>query len=987
MKYRLLTAALASILAAFPAAAQFYTLGSEPASVRWSSIETPTYRLIYPNGLDSLARVYALHLEQAAALVGNTAGFRPNQSFSKRMPVVLHAHTAYSNGLVSWTPRRMELMTMPDPDWPEPTPWETQLTIHESRHVAQMQYTAARPFRGWTYLTGQLVSGALAALYCGPAFFEGDAVVAETALTRGGRGRTADFLEYFRVSFAEGGFRNYWRWRYGSQRLYTPDYYRIGYITAAGVRSIYDTPDFTARYYQRIADHGGVTFNNFSKTIEDISGKKLDAAFTEIRDSLRHFWNEDDARRAPFMASRPLTSPGKRYTELNGLTPAGGRMFAVRSGITVLHQLVEIFPDGSLEVLGNFSSSSTGPEYSAATGRLFWSEYRRDPRWELRSGSDIRYMGADGRRHTLTRGRRYFHPAAHPSEALLAVCEYPVGGGSSIVVLDAQDGSRLQVFKAPDGMQLLEPVWLGGELYSTALTDGGYCIRRIPDFSCVLGPQPVKIRQIQARGGSLLFTSDLSGVNELYEFNPADGSLIQLTSTRFGAADFRFSPDGSTLYYTSLSSDGRTVCSTPADSLVRRRADFSRLPEYPFTEELAAGEPQKTFDLEAAADSLLQGISAPRRYSKLGNLFRFHSWMPLYVDYDAVSSLSLSSLSSAASLGATAFFQNDLGDFWGSAAYKAGYSRSNGWRHSGHLNFSWSGWYPVVEAKLHFNEREAFNYFEQENGLKYTGAGAPLFNASIDIYVPLAFSRGGWNGGLIPEVSIAATNDGLVGEDGSRRYMSRMSAGLRGYLMEATPSSRIYPRWGVGAELGVNGRPGLLSLLCPNFYSYLYGYVPGVWQTHGLRLSAMYERLISTGSYCEAFMVTAPRGFETASSMALSMLSPGRMKFSADYAMPLLPLDWSGLCPLAYVRNFELTLHGDLSLVSTGASPQEAAAGSLFSAGADFSVRLGNLLWLPYDTRIGVSWNYKGGSLFSALQAAGYEKSRHSISLIFSVDL
>ena len=78
MKYRLLTAALASILAAFPAAAQFYTLGSEPASVRWSSIETPTYRLIYPNGLDSLARVYALHLEQAAALVGNTAGFRPN---------------------------------------------------------------------------------------------------------------------------------------------------------------------------------------------------------------------------------------------------------------------------------------------------------------------------------------------------------------------------------------------------------------------------------------------------------------------------------------------------------------------------------------------------------------------------------------------------------------------------------------------------------------------------------------------------------------------------------------------------------------------------------------------------------------------------------------------------------------------------------------------------------------------------------------------
>ena len=598
-------------------------------------------------------------------------------------------------------------------------------------------------------------------------------------------------------------------------------------------------------------------------------------------------------------------------------------------------------------------------------------------------------MGADGRRHTLTRGGATSILRPAPSEALLAVCEYPVGGGSSIVVLDAQDGSRLQVFKAPDGMQLLEPVWLGGELYSTALTDGGYCICRIPDFSCVLGPQPVKIRQIQARGGSLLFTSDLSGVNELYEFNPADGSLIQLTSTRFGAADFRFSTDGSTLYYTSLSSDGRTVCSTPADSLVRRRADFSRLPEYPFTEELAAGEPQKTFDLEAAADSLLQGISAPRRYSKLGNLFRFHSWMPLYVDYDAVSSLSLSSLSSAASLGATAFFQNDLGDFWGSAAYKAGYSRSNGWRHSGHLNFSWSGWYPVVEAKLHFNEREAFNYFEQENGLTYAGAGAPLFNASIDIYVPLSFSRGGWNGGLIPEVSIAATNDGFVGEDGSRRYMSRMSrmsAGLRGYLMEATPSSRIYPRWGVGAELGSQRTSRAALSALPQFLFISLRLCAGRLADPRPAPVGHVQRLISTGPYCEALMVTAPRGFETASSSALSVF-PGRMKLSADYAMPLLPLDWSGLCPLAYVRNFELTLHGDLSLVSTGASPQEAAAGSLFSAGADFSVRLGNLLWLPYDTRIGVSWNYKGGSLFSALQAAGYEKSRHSISLIFSVDV
>ena len=1011
MKAKLLISVCSALLAGLPAAAQFYSLGSEPSSVKWNYIETPTYRLIYPVGLDSLAGVYALKLEQAADMVAGTAGFRPNESYRKRMPVVLHAYTAYSNGMVGWTPRRMELMTMPDPFDPEPTPWETQLTVHESRHAAQMQYSAARPFRGWRIVTGELAAGALAAVYCGPAFLEGDAVVAETALTHAGRGRTADFLEYYRVSFAAGDFRNYWQWRYGSQRHYTPDYYRAGYITAAGVRTLYDAPDFTARYFGRIREHGGVAVNNFSKTIRDVSGKKLREAFTEISDSLAAFWAEDELRRAPFMESRRLTEPDRRYTELNGLASDGRRIFAIRSGLTIPHQLVSIDGDGEIEILGNIGESSTGPEHSAVTGMLYWSEYRPDPRWEMRSYSDIRCLDPSGKRRTLTRGRRYFHPAAAEGEAVLAVSEYPVEGGSSTVVLDALDGSRVKVFRAPDGMQVIEPFWSGGELYTTALTDGGYGIYRVAGFSCVLGPQHVKIKQPWAHDDRILFTADLGGVNELYEFNPADGSVFQLSSTGFGAADFIPDASGDTLHYTSLLPEGRIICSTPADALIRRPADFKRLPEYPFAEELAAGEALKLEDIgtgQQEAAGTAAGISAPRRYSRLAHLFRFHSWIPLYVDYDAVSSLSLSSVSSAAALGATAFFQNDLGNFHGSAAYKAGYGSHSGWRHSGHLNLRWSGWYPVIEAQLHFNDRAALGYRKvaDENGnagLGYGYSGLPLLNANLNVYVPLGFSRGGWHSGLIPEISVSATNDHYYISDGAVRYMSRAVARVRGYIMETTPTSRIWPRWGIGAEAGVNGRPEMLSVFCPNFYSYIYGYIPGAWQTHGIRFTAMYERRFDTGPYCEACMVTAPRGFDTASSTMLSAF-PDKMKLTADYAMPLLPVDWAGLGPVAYVKNFELTLHGDLSLAGDWLPAAEdsngGAAGtgvasasrriptaSLYSVGADFSVRLGNLLWLPYDTRIGVSWNYKGGSLFDALVSSGYESSRHSVSLIFSVDL
>ena len=207
---------LTVLCTALPAAAQFYTMGADPGGLRWNCVETPTYRVVYPRGLDSLARAYAVALEQAASPVGRSLGARPNAAYSGKMPVVLHTETAHSNGQVTWTPRRLELLTVPDSFAPEPTPWMLQLAVHESRHIAQMQFGAQKPFRWLNVLGGQLVPGGLAAVYCGPAFFEGDAVAAETALTAAGRGRTADFLEYFRVSFAAGDFRDYWRWRYGS---------------------------------------------------------------------------------------------------------------------------------------------------------------------------------------------------------------------------------------------------------------------------------------------------------------------------------------------------------------------------------------------------------------------------------------------------------------------------------------------------------------------------------------------------------------------------------------------------------------------------------------------------------------------------------------------------------------------------------------------------------------------------------------------------
>lgn len=99
---------------------------------------------------------------------------------------------------------------------------------------------------------------------------------------------------------------------------------------------------------------------------------------------------------------------------------------------------------------------------------------------------------------------------------------------------------------------------------------------------------------------------------------------------------------------------------------------------------------------------------------------------------------------------------------------------------------------------------------------------------------------------------------------------------------------------------------------------------------------------------------------------------PFQGRLCLDYAFPFAPLDWSGLGPVAYVRNFECTLHGDLSRFWGTGSAQ-----NLSSIGADLCVVLGNLLWVPADTRIGVSYYYNLG-IPSNLNP-------HSVGMVFNV--
>jgi hypothetical protein len=253
--------------------------------------------------------------------------------------------------------------------------------------------------------------------------------------------------------------------------------------------------------------------------------------------------------------------------------------------------------------------------------------------------------------------------------------------------------------------------------------------------------------------------------------------------------------------------------------------------------------------------------------------------------------------------------------------------------------------------------------------------GIPSVSGTLKTYIPWNFSSGGWLRGVVPTATLLWNNDRFT--DGSP--MGRTILSVRGYVMQRTPESRVYPRFGVGAELGYSFRwiPGLIS---PSAYGYLYGYLPGLHETHGLRWGALYGTTLN-GTFSEPFATTTPRGFPLSVTRWMAAY-PSRFKASLDYKLPLIPVDRALLGPVAYLRNFELTLHGDYTVFAAGQNK-----GALFSVGADLAVVLGNLLWVPFPTRIGVSYNYNGGPSYATLVERELPVQHHTFSLVFSVEM
>lgn len=1033
-------------------AAQFITSGEDPARLHWKQAKFPDFRVVYPEGLDSLARVYGNLLEKYRLPVSRSTGLEAGAGYRNRTPVVLHAYNGVSNAMVAWSPKRMEFYTLAMPYETEALSWEKNLAIHEGRHLSQMMLGYTGMYKPLHWITGDALPIAVSGAFSPQFLLEGDAVVAETALTEIGRGRDGDFLNYYHSAFDRDILRNWSAWKYGSWRHYAPNHYALGYLTIAGTRVFYDDPLFMDNIYSsiyRFRFFGNYT-NNIRREIKRASGMKFKEAWNGIVEGFQNNWEESARLRGPFINSEFATEVPSWYEEYDHGTFVQDDYYVVRCGLVRPTVLSRIEDDGSVTDIRPFSGSTSDLYFDENLGRLYWSETFTHPRWTHEATSRIRYidlseLDTDKRKirskgfkpQTLTKKGRLYNPAASGDGKLVAAVDYRYEGGTDLVVLDAFSGEIRKRFHAPDGLQLTLPSWYGDDIAVVGLSDDGMGIYKLSDgsFTEIVAPVKAKIGGLRTTDSGLVFSSDRSGVNEIYEYR--DGEVFQRTATRYGAADGIFNRD--TLYFLSQETgiqlyrkngqprgkkhygEGTLVHKAAVGDLIDRKVDFQtvavdKVADALSRQEMALAEGTMVLDEDFEPEI--------KKYNKLVHIPRFHSWAPLSVQYSNFSELNFDEMMEAAGVGATAWFQNDLGTSYGYVSY--GYNlapvRKEGvWmnRHSGHFDLIYSGLYPVFEIEAHVGERPAYNYYRTKESLGdlnlYTlGArysDRPSVALKLRAYLPLTFNSGGWRRGVTPSIQYRYSNDlyrkdpavfdyssGLEGDFASHRefvgiestssvLMQSLSASVTGYIMQSNPAALMYPKLGVGAQLGYHQRLGLGDIYSAGVYGYFYGYLPGFGKAHGMKLTAAMQHTFNA-FYTENVLDLQPRGFKTSDlGSILAGAAGNQFKATADYALQFALPDKQWFSEIAHFSHMSMVPHFDISLFPYYATNDLIRPGMLYTAGIDICAHMENAAWFPVSGYIGLSINYNGGPSMDRLMKDGCELPQTYVGLLYKLDI
>lgn len=873
--------------------AQFMDYGSDPARFKWNIVKLPHYDLVYPQGNDSMAYRYALYLENAYPHIQKTIG----KPMKAKFPVILHPANMSSNGMVSWAPRRMELITTPSSSL-DGVSWDKHLVLHESRHVFQTGKVMHGIFKPLYYVIGEQAAG-VASFFLPVWFLEGDAVSTETAMSNGGRGRLPEFNMPYRAQML-GTNKSYSfdKWLLGSYKDYTGDYYALGYDMASFARQRYggDIWDKTTSRYVRNLLFGG-SFKHYT-------GSSIDGLYDDTFAFLRQEWKKlDTCAIAPAYLS-PATKAYTSYRYPQALNDS--TVITVKSGLKDINSLVSITngKEKRLSYIGNINS-----RIDLHNKRIYWTEIVPGIRWTHENYSVLKCYDLDKNRiTTITPRQRYLSPSISSNGNIAAVSRSTIAGENQLVLVDLDNGKELKSFHVPDNAFIKELTFAGNDtIIAVAVNNTGISLLQLQSQSGLwkelLNTTSINITSPVWKDGKIYFESGANGTNNIYYLNPSDSQIYRVTCSRFGAFDPTFSESDGKLLFSDYQAKGYRVASLATDSLLAEKVDFSTHTPPPFVEALVE---QEQFNLDSTR---LEPVDFhPKPYRKGEHTFKIHSWAPFYYDVTEAMNTSADDFSTLVKPGAMILSQNTLN----TAIMQAGWYYKEGYHH-GKLSFTYQGWFPVFDLTADYGGK-AFDVFwtEDDKGTKNVQsryADRNLMEATARIYLPINLTKGQRIRGIQPTLTYSFTNNKYQqSESGKYRNFQYIVPEVLIYNYRRMAQRDLLPRTGYQLRLQYLNTPFNKENYGSLYAARLTTYWPGILRNQGLmlRFGYQYQELDGKTLYIPKRLLDGTRGYN------YLYQTRQQLAFKADYAFSILSPDLH-IGPLLYIRRLRANLFYDLT--------------------------------------------------------------------------
>ncbi|MFV8258578.1 hypothetical protein ACNQKP_12270 [Bdellovibrio bacteriovorus] len=570
---KLLLSMLVALLAPTAALSQYEVVdNSQSPPLQWKTIENEYVKVIYPEAFRPKAVYVANLIKHNAAVVGLSYGITK----PKKVTLIIRNEVALPNGFVARAPRRTEWFNAGAySPMVGSLEWLQILSIHEYRHVQQMDDFNKNTVRYFDYLLGDLGLNLADVISKKPWMAEGDAVYAETKYTDGGRGRSPRFLTRLKGILLGGETPSYDQFVNGTYRDVLVNQYVYGYVLISRAYQKYGD-DFWEKLTDKIT-HGPHPFR-LESAFKELTGVEFKTFYYETFSELREAWKKDAF----------TDVPKTEYSVSFNPKIANGHMYYVKFDMNTVPAIYKSTAQGEEKVIDvPYSEDLSRIDYSGT--HAVYTDYVPHPRYGFEGSANLTLVDLnDGSQSYITSHRRLYNPKFSTHGKSILAAEYTDKMAWNIQEISLE-GKNLRTLSLK-GLDLLEAAALNAdEVIAIASDNTGHKAliqaRFGSDQYKVLLPfSRNNIFWLQTNtNGEALFEAQYKGANEVFHINSASGALKQCTQSRISSYAPSF--DGTSVLYTEETPYGArtkkadlSACSDLASSQL---VDFNYLGDNP----------------------------------------------------------------------------------------------------------------------------------------------------------------------------------------------------------------------------------------------------------------------------------------------------------------------------------------------------------------------------------------------------------------------